>query len=102
MLAKLYRKISFRNTSKIFCISLQRTGTTSTGQFYKDHGYSVATFDMSFKNLWTVDYFRGNYEVIFRSKDFGSSQVFEDDPWWIGDFYKVLYHRFSDSIVRHR
>ena len=24
-------------------------------------------------------------------------QVFEDDPWWITDFYKLLYHRFPKS-----
>lgn len=94
---KFIKKILPNNRSKIFCISLQRTGTTSTGQFFKDHGYSVATYGLSNKNLWTISYFKGNYEGVFRSKDFRNSQVFEDDPWWLGDFYKVLYHRFPDS-----
>lgn len=87
----------FQNRSKIFCISLQRTGTTSTGQFFKDHGYMVATYSVSVKNSWTLNFFRGDYESIFRSMDFRYSMVFEDDPWWLGDFYKVLYHRFPDS-----
>lgn len=82
---------------KIFCISLQRTGTTSTGQFFRDHGYSVATHSLNVKNNWTSFYWRGDYESIFRSYDFKRSIVFEDDPWWLNDFYKVLYHRFPDS-----
>lgn len=91
------KKVLPANSPKIFCVSLQRTGTTSTGQFFKDHGYSVATYGVSAKNLWTVFYFKGDYESIFESRDFVLSQVFEDDPWWLGDFYKVLYHRFPDS-----
>jgi hypothetical protein len=93
---KLIRSM-LNNKSKIFCISLQRTGTTSTGQFFKDHGYSVATYGVSKKNSWTISYFNGRYEEIFKSLDFRSSQVFEDDPWWLSDFYRVLYHRFPWS-----
>jgi hypothetical protein len=44
-----------------------------------------------------MSYFKGNYEEIFKSKDFRNSQVFEDDPWWLSDFYRVLYHRFPKS-----
>lgn len=92
-----FRRLISGNRSKIFCISLQRTGTTSTGRFFKDHGYSVATYGVSSQNDWTISYFNGNYEKIFKSRDFKKAQVFEDDPWWVGDFYKVLYHRFPDS-----
>lgn len=84
----------FKKRSKIFCISFQRTGTTSVGQFFKAHGYSVATWDISRKNQWTKLWFDGNYEKIFSSEDFIANEVFEDDPWWCLDFYKVLYHRF--------
>lgn len=82
---------------KIFCISLQRTGTTSTGSFFKDHGYIVATYNVSKENSWSPIFFGGDYERIFKSRDFRISQVFEDDPWWLGDFYKFLYHRFPTS-----
>lgn len=94
---KELRKLISYNRSKIFCISLQRTGTTSTGRFFKDHGYSVATYGVSSQNGWTISYFNGNYEKIFKSSDFKKAQAFEDDPWWVGDFYKVLFHRFPDS-----
>lgn len=96
-LARSYRSWLFKNKPKVFCISLQRTGTTSTGQFFKDHGYPVATYGVSLANAWTIQYWRGDYESVFRSYDFMTSLVFEDDPWWLNDFYKVLYHRFPNS-----
>ncbi|SFN72188.1 hypothetical protein SAMN04487989_1033 [Bizionia echini] len=82
---------------KIFCISFQRTGTTSVGQFFKDFGYQVAGYDIKRSNDWSVKRFLGDYESIFKSKEFKSHQVFEDNPWWEEDFYKVLYHKFPDS-----
>lgn len=76
---------------------MQRTGTTSVGQFFNDHEYRVATWSFSIKNNWTTNWFIGDYEKIFRSIDFKTSQVFEDDPWWCLDFYKVIFHRFPKS-----
>ena len=76
---------------------MQRTGTTSVGQFFKDYDYKVATWNISRKNNWSVEWFKGDFESIFRSNDFRSNQVFEDDPWWCPDFYKVLFHRFPKS-----
>lgn len=92
-----YRAFQLKNKPKIFCISLQRTGTTSTGQFFKDHGYPVATYGVALANAWTFRYWAGDYESIFQSYDFKTSLVFEDDPWWLNDFYKVLYHRYPDA-----
>ncbi|WP_417875623.1 sulfotransferase [Winogradskyella sediminis] len=83
--------------SKIFCLSFQRTGTTSVGQFFKDFGYKVAGYDSHRSSDWSVKRFLGDYESIFKSKDFKNHQVFEDNPWWETDFYKVLYHRFPDA-----
>ena len=82
---------------KIFCISFQRTGTTSTGNFFKDFNRKVATYHTAKKNSWTLSWFKGDFEAIFNSKDFKSNEIFEDDPWWCADFYKVLFHRFPDS-----
>lgn len=96
-LRRFAQRFLFNKGEKIFCVSLQRTGTTSTGQFFKDHGYLVATYSVSKKNLWTLSHTQGDYEKVFKSKEFINSQVFEDDPWWLNDFYKVLYHRFPKS-----
>jgi len=82
---------------KIFVISSQRTGTTSTGKFFLQSGFKVATYAVGLKNLWTPKWFEGDYESIFKSNDFKNNQVFEDNPWWCEDFYKYLYFRFPDS-----
>jgi hypothetical protein len=82
---------------RIFCISFQRTGTTSVGRFFADHGFKVATWQVSFANAWSLAWFEGDHERIFASADFKAHQVFEDDPWWLSDFYKVLFHRFPDA-----
>ncbi len=82
---------------KIFCISFQRTGTTSVGKFFLDQGYRVASYNYSRSNRWTQSWFDGDYEKIFKSWAFKRNQVFEDDPWWCMNFYKYLYHRFPES-----
>jgi hypothetical protein len=82
------------SSPKIFCISVQRTGTTSVGQFFKQHNFRVATWAVSRKNNWTLKWFKGDFDSIFRSKDFRLNQVFEDDPWWCSDFYKILFNKF--------
>lgn len=82
---------------KIFCISFQRTGTTSVGKFFEQNGFNVATYYVSKRNEWSLSWFKGDYQNIFNSIDFKSNQVFEDDPWWCMDFYKVLYHQYPNS-----
>lgn len=82
---------------KIFIISFQRTGTTSTGKFFRNHNYRMAGYGKSRQNDWTLKWFKGDFNKIFKSLDFKSHQVFQDDPWWCGDFYKVLFHRFPNS-----
>lgn len=87
----------FRKKPKIFCISMQRTGTTSVGEFFERLGFQVAKWKRSYNNKWSYYWQNGNFEAIFNSKDFKNYQVFEDDPWWLPEFYKVLYHRFPDA-----
>lgn len=87
----------FNKNNKIFCISIQRTGTTSTGKFFKDHNYDVQGYNKGLSSKWSRLYFSGNYEAIFKDKSFKNNVVFEDNPWWQGDFYKFLYHRFPKA-----
>lgn len=85
------------NLNKVFCISMQRTGTTSVGDFFKNFDYNVARSYDSRRNQWSKSWYDGDFETIFKSKEFLSYQVFEDDPWWHPEFYKILYHRFPNS-----
>ena len=86
-----------RKTEKIFCISMQRTGTTSVGKFFRDFGFSWAGWPTSHRNGWGNSWYEGNYEKIFSSEDFKLTNAYEDGPWFAPDFYKVLYHRFPTA-----
>jgi hypothetical protein len=86
-----------RYKRKIFCLSMQRTGTTSVGDFLSDHNIRVARYVDSLANNWTYKWHLGDYESIFNSISFKSFQAYEDDPWWMPDFYRVIYNRFPGS-----
>lgn len=82
---------------KIFCISFQRTGTTSVGNFFTEHGFRVARYNRTRSTRWSMKRFMGDYKGIFNTLEFRSHQVFEDNPWFADDFYKYLYHRFPNA-----
>lgn len=82
---------------KVFCLSMQRSGTTSVGEFLKDHGYRVAGWGDSKYNKWDYFWHIGDYGSIFRSFAFKSFQAYQDSPWWAPDFYKILFHKFPKA-----
>ena len=82
---------------KVFCISMQRNGTTSVGHFLAKNGYRVAHDGDSRYYKWTYKWYKGDFEGIFRSTAFRSFQAFEDGLSFLPDFYKILYHRFPKS-----
>lgn len=85
------------NTDKVFCISFQRTGTTSVGRFLKDAGYRVADWSVSHRNAWGRKWVDGRFDEIFESDDFQTHEGFEDGPWFCPEFYRVLYYRFPTA-----
>jgi hypothetical protein len=82
---------------KVFCISMQRTGTTSVGDFLDEHGYRVARWGDSHFYNWSYLASIGDYESIFDSNAFRSYNAFEDGPWFHEDIYRLLFHRFPES-----
>jgi len=96
-LKMLITKTRWKGSCRIFCISMQRNGTTSVGDFFDYFGYPVSRSSDSRNNRWSMSWYNGDFESIFNSEDFKSFQVFEDDPWWLPEFYKILYHRFPNS-----
>jgi len=82
---------------KVFCISMQRSGTTSVGEFLKDHGFKVARESDSVNHNWSYLWYLGDFKSIIKSLAFKSFQAYEDAPWWCPDFYKFLYHHFPNS-----
>lgn len=82
---------------KIFCISMQRSGTSSVGDFLEQWGLKRIGHQLSRKQGWSNYWYNGNYEAIFSDPTFQQYEVFEDDPFWCPDFYKYVYHRVPDS-----
>jgi hypothetical protein len=84
-------------TERVFCISMQRTGTTSVGKFLRDYGFRCVGWSADQTNEWSEAWYEGNYERIFTSLDFTVANAYEDSPWFLPGFYKVLYHRFPNA-----
>lgn len=83
--------------SKVFCLSFQRTGTTSVGKFFRDTGFRWSGWKDCKKNSWSQLWYDGNYEAIFSSHDFINANAFEDSPWFFPDFYKILFYKFETA-----
>jgi hypothetical protein len=90
------RQVMNRDT-KNFCISMQRNGTTSVGKFFYDFHLYWAGWPISYKHQWGDKWYNGDFEQIFKSKDFIENNAFEDGPWFAPEFYKILFHRFPNS-----
>jgi Sulfotransferase domain len=94
---RMIRRLHWKGNSRIFCISMQRSGTTSVGNFFTHFGYPTCNTNKPLTRYWSRCWYDGDFETIFKSKEFLSYQVFEDNPWWSPSFYKILYHRFPNS-----
>ncbi len=86
-----------RRADLLFCVSMQRSGTTSVGDWLESHGLVRAGHPTSARLQWSFLWFRGEYDRIFCSPEFQSAEIFEDDPWWSGNAYKILAERFPQA-----
>jgi Sulfotransferase domain len=82
---------------RTFCISMQRTGTSSVGKFFRDFGFRWAGWPADRDNQWSSAWYEGDYERIFHSRTFRDANAFEDSPWFLPGFYRILFHRFPGS-----
>ena len=86
-----------RRPDPLFCLSMQRSGTTTVGDWLEAHGLERAGYPTSSRLGWTNSWMQGDHEEIFSSPEFQSAEIFEDDPWWCPDFYRVLAERFPTA-----
>jgi hypothetical protein len=89
--------LNANNSQKIFCISMQRTGTTSVGNFFQEFGFTWAGWPADRRNDWSCSWYEGDYEKIFNSLEFKATNAYEDSPWFMPGFYKILFHRFPGA-----
>lgn len=82
---------------RIFVVSMQRTGTTSTGKFLEKNGFPTAGWFESTNNDWAEKFYFGELDAIFNSRDFQRCQAFEDWPWFNPILYRSAFKRFPNS-----
>ena len=82
---------------KIFCLSMQRSGTTSIGDWLEAHGLKRVGSPTSVRLGWTRLWFEGRFEEIFNSPEFQNAEILEDDPWWCPRFHHYLAERFPKA-----
>jgi hypothetical protein len=82
---------------RVFCLSMQRSGTTSVGDWLEAHGFRRAGWPLSFRMGWTRAWMNDDYEAIFSCPEFLQRDAFEDDPWWCPGFHRVLAARFPEA-----
>lgn len=87
----------YKKSDKIFVISLQKNGTTSTGKFLKDHGFKLVNWHKSYENNWPFLVFNGEIDKVLNSKIFRKHNAFEDEPWWYNGVYRYLFHKFPKA-----
>jgi hypothetical protein len=78
---------------KIFCIGLNKTGTTSWAQAMTDLGYQVGNERAA--EIFLDDWAQKKYSRILRFCD--SAQAFQDVPFSLPGMYQILHRRFPDS-----
>jgi len=82
---------------RLFCIAMQRSGTTSVGDWLEAHGLVRAGYPTSARLDWTRLWLGGDHESIFQSPEFQRAEILEDDPWWCPGYYQFLATRFPDA-----
>lgn len=83
---------------KVFCVGMQRTGTTSFGDFCEQElGLRRRGYNASRRRGWTRAWYDGELETVFQDPVFRSGQIFDDDPWWCPGVADVILNRFFDA-----
>ena len=85
-----YRKIS---SQKVFCIGLNKTGTTSIELTLAEMGYEMGTQRKG--ELLLHDWFQGNYKRIIKFCE--TAEAFQDSPFSLPNTYKALDQHFPDA-----
>ncbi|MFW8637311.1 sulfotransferase [Cribrihabitans pelagius] len=82
---------------KVFCLSAQRTGTTSMGRFLRDNKFNVCGWreskSLKLSELW----YDGKLDEMFSAIEKRGFTGFEDSPWYYPGIEVELYRRYPDA-----
>lgn len=84
-------------SEKIFVISRQKCGTTSTGQFLRDHGITCLSPDGKRNRYWSILAQTGKMKKVLDDPVLSDFQAFEDDPWWMHGVPEILTAHFPGA-----
>jgi hypothetical protein len=89
---------------RVFCVSWQRSGTTSVGKFYRDHGFRWSGWNHEDGLANSLAWYNGDLDPIFDTEAFRTANAFEDAPWNFPGVWQAAYHRFPNSkfVLMHR
>jgi len=82
---------------KIFCLSLQRSGTKSVGGFLGDNGFNVCSYRNALEHRLQPLWHGKKIEKLLKFLYETDYDAFEDSPWWHGDLYKYVVNNVKDS-----
>lgn len=80
---------------KIFCIGLNKTGTTSLGFFFELQGFKV--LNQRIGELMLLQYLKRDFENIAEQCSSSGCDVFQDVPFSLPDTFEYLAERFPES-----
>lgn len=92
-----YNAFLHKKEPKVFCISMQRSGTSSVGKFLDNFGFRCVGWSEDKSNHWSEFWYNENYDAIFSSIAFKGANAYEDSPWFYPNFYKMLFNRFPNA-----
>jgi hypothetical protein len=82
-----------RNKVKVFCIGMNKTGTTSLGRTFRELGFEVGNQTKAERLL--PEYRLGNFDAIIRYTK--SAQVFQDIPFSLPNTYRYLRETYPNA-----
>ena len=85
------------SNEKIFVISRQKCGTTSTGAFLRDHGITCLSPDGRTNRLWALLVQNNQFKTVFQDPLLDQYQAFEDNPWWMRGVPQKLLSEFPTA-----
>lgn len=82
---------------KIFCIGFNKTGTTSLRNYFHSEGFSSGDQQAFEHNLNSYRFKNYSTFIEMIKNDFWGSNLFQDIPFSLPNFYKELYKEFPNA-----